>query len=363
MLQASSNNIYKLMEGLLDWVGGPPRQRRTTFFSPPVPPRAYSITAADAVMQGRDALPAVRDAASMADIQRQQYLAPLQAEAERQKLEGQIDLQPKILDSRDELVQALAGLDPTHEDYLKMRRDAVMKNPYGLSDPTAQEILRTNDRAYDDYIQGKRLEASLTPRELSPPQIASLYNSISKVAEEIANKRLLDEDVTHLEKQLEVLNNLVEGRGGAATPATPEATPSPAAASPTTSFKTDEEAWQSSKEKLLSAIIAEAEKEGVNPTDIMTQISKGDVLTDDFFTRYVGGTPESKAFTVKKPRYGSDDVSWEQIFMALQGDQNLLNSIGTTPRKRAGLGPPPTRTLDNPVLGTPGQGWEFTQIK
>jgi hypothetical protein len=364
--------------GLLDWIGGPPRQNSSSFFTQAVPPRSYGMTAADAVMQGRDALGDFRDAATYADLQRQQTLAPLQFEVDQQKLQGQADLQPKVFAARDGSMSAFTNLDPTKDSYLQERRAAIMQNPYGLADPIVQEVLRSNDRAYDDYMQSRRLEASLSPRQLTPLQQASIQQSITRTTKDMLDAKAMGDEamVEQYAKQLQILNNIIGSQSTSGAPGdsveVPDA-PSPGAPSPEApptaqalgeeKFMTDSDLWQSYKERIVEAILKEAEKSDRSAAEVLTEISKGDVTSNDFFTRNFGSRFEGKAFTTKKDRWGSDDVSWSEVLLALQGDTNLLYKMKTSPSKRAGNPPAPRRELEDPILDTPGKGWGFTQVK
>lgn len=332
------------MPSPLDWLGVTPAPQ-TSLMTPAVSPyRSYGLTSADAVRQGTQALGNLQAAASYADLLRQQALAPLQQQVAQNQLQNQLDTQPRVSEGRDVLVQTISALDPTRDDYLARRRDAVMINPYGLADPIVQEVLRTNDRAYDDYISTKRLSAYGEPRSLTPSQQASIQHQMSRVTESLGKAQAIGDAamVSRYTQELQSLGALLSGAPSPAAPVSPAAgahaesaleTPRPNISGP------EPMRWQSTKEALLGAVNKEAASLGVPVADVMSLVEQDEEFAKDFFQRHLGAEPSASAFKADRPWYASSAVSWGDVFKALQGDQKMLQGVDTIPREARGLPP------------------------
>lgn len=343
------------MPSTLDWLGvpaGPP----TSYLNPAIPYRSYGLTAQDAAMQGQDNMDAFKSAAQYADLVRQQNLAPLQQQVTQQQLENQIQVQPLINGGREEMISALSALDPASEKYLEERRNAVMRNPYGLADPVVQEVLRTNDRAYDNYLSTRRIDMMGSAKPLTPMQQASVQKSITQVTESLIKANAMGDTAmaARYAEQLQSLNGMLATGAAAAITGAPTAPAAAPTAGPTvdTTSGTPSQAqfqnmaknqrWQTAKELVLNAVEKEAQDSGKTREEIMHEIGSDTAESKRFFQKHLQVNPDALAFEEKtNPWYGSgpgNDMSWDDIFMSLQGDRELLHDKGIVRRKAAGLG-------------------------
>ncbi len=342
------------MPPALDWLGvpsGPP----TSYLSPAIPYRTYGLTAQDAVMQGEDALGSLRSGAAYADILRQQQLAPLQQQVSQQQLQNQATVQPQINAGREDMIKSLSALNPASESYLAERRNAVMQNPYGLADPIVQEVLRTNDRAYDDYLSTRRVEMMGSAKPLTVSQQASIQKQISQVTESLAKANMMGDTAmtSRYTEQLQALTGMLST--GSAPAGVPDGTASPQAFAIPGAPEADvvptqgkfnnmakDQRWTTAKELVLDAVEKEAAASGKTREEVMQDIGTDDAQAKDFFRKHLKVDPDTLAFEEKtNPWYGSgygNDMSWQDVFTSLQGDRDLLHDKGIVRRKAAGLG-------------------------
>lgn len=336
------------MPSPLDWLDVSP-QPQTSLFAPAVSPyRNYGLSAADAVRQGRQALPNLQAATTYADLLRQQTLAPLQQQVEQNRLQNQLDVQPQIDQGRDPLIQRLSTLDPASDDYLAQRRDAIMQNPYGLADPIVQQVLQNNDRAYDDYIATKRLSMYNTPRTLTPGQTASIQRQITNTTEALNKARVMGDTAMadRYAQELDALTSLIEGSGlgapAGATPAVPGA-----AAPPTTAGQRaleasrmagmpEPERWTAAKEKLAEAIAAEAAQLRTTAAEIQAAMTTDPAYAAEVLYKRLGVKPGEKVFDAPATRSwwnGGTEVTWEDIVetMRLPENRPVLKGRDTAP--------------------------------
>ena len=332
------------MPSPLDWLDVS-SQPQTSLFAPAVSPyRNYGLSAADAVRQGRQALPNLQAATTYADLLRRQALAPMQQQVEQERLQTQLDVQPQINEGRDPLIQRLSSLDPASDDYLAQRRDAVMENPYGLADPIVQQVLQSNDRAYDDYISTKRLSLYNTPRTLTPGQQATIQRQITNTTEALTKARLMGDTVMvdRYTEELAALTSLISGSGtpapsaGAGVAVAPSATAESRALEDTKmSDMPEPERWTRAKGQLAFAIAEEAAALGTTVAEI-----QGDMATDPSYAAEVlekrlGVKPGDKAFDAPDSRSfwsGGEKVTWRDMIktMRLPENQPVLKEASTS---------------------------------
>lgn len=329
------------MPSPLDWLDVSP-QPQTSLFAPAVSPyRNYGLSAADAVRQGRQALPNLQAATTYADLLRQQTLAPMQQQVEQMRLQTQLDVQPQINEGRDPLIQRLSALDPASDDYLTQRRDAVMQNPYGLADPIVQQVLRNNDQAYDDYIATKRLSMYNTPRTLTPGQQATIQRQITNATEDLSKAQAMGDAarVARLTEEIAALTGLVSGSGTGA-PAGMAATAPGAAAPPTTAGQraleasrmagmSEQERWTAAKDKLAEAIAAEAAQLRTTVTEIQAAMTTDPTYVAEILDKRLGVKPREKVFDAPDSRSwwnGGTEVTWEDMVetMLLPENKSVL---------------------------------------
>lgn len=320
----------------LDWLGVQPQvnQSPASWFTPAVPPRSYGLAPADAIMQMRQAMPGLQAAAQTADIMRQQQLAPLQQQVTMQQLQNQVDLQPRVFDGREEFIRAVSALNPTADNYLEERRNVVMQNPYALGDPLVQEVLRNNDRAYDDYIQTKRLEAYGAPRQISPGQRAALMKRVTDLTQQLTQQRALGadpQDIEAIANELQALDAMLQGGQPKAAAPSAQVPTAPTAPSFTqTNQLPEQQRWQKSKEYMLSAVQKMAEATKLPPYQVMLTIMADPNTSRRFYSDYLGAEPGARAMDADRWLSG-DDVSWLDIFTSLLGDESMINVEGTMP--------------------------------
>lgn len=320
------------------------------------------MTAADAVALGRQSFPDMEMAAKYADIQRSQALAPLQAQAEEMKLRNSLEVQPQISGARDAFVASVSALDPSTPGYLSARRDAISQNPYALADPIAQEVLRANDRAYDDYVQTERLRMLSEPKQLTVSQRASLEKQMTSTTARLQQATAMGdtEMAARLQEELMSLrglmtNSMIAPEGAANT--APDSMP----VAPDLSNKSEEQMWQASKQALLAAAQKEAAETGKPVVSVLRQLAEDSNFADSFFGKHVGAKGDTKAFVADRPWYAGDDVTWNDLVMALQGDPTMLQGVGTTPREaRAPQGFSDLGKLREAV--SPRGSWKITPI-
>lgn len=319
------------MPSPLDWLDVS-SQPQTSLFAPAVSPyRNYGLSAADAVRQGRQALPNLQAATTYADLLRRQALAPMQQQVEQERLQTQLDVQPQINEGRDPLIQRLSSLDPASDDYLAQRRDAVMQNPYGLADPIVQQVLQSNDRAYDDYISTKRLSLYNTPRTLTPGQQATIQRQITNTTEALTKARLMG-DATMVDRYTEELAALTGLISGSPTPAPSAGAGVAVAPSATAESRALEdtkmpepERWTRAKSQMAFAIAEEAAALGTTVAEI-----QGDMATDPSYAAEVldkrlGVKPEDKAFDAPDSRSawsGGTKVTWRDMIKTMRLPEN-----------------------------------------
>lgn len=363
------------MPSPLDWLDVSP-QPQTSLFAPAVSPyRNYGLSAADAVRQGRQALPNLQAATTYADLMRQQSLAPMQQQVEQMRLQTQLEVQPQIDQGRDPLIQRLSALDPASDDYLTQRRDAVMQNPYGLADPIVQQVLQNNDRAYDDYISTKRLSMYNTPRTLTPGQQATIQHQVTRTTEALTKAQAMGDAtmVARLTEELGALGALLSGSGtgvqGAETAPTTTAPAAPSTAVQMASLSAPEERWTAAKDAMISALQQEASDQKLGLRDLAGVISRDPELADDIFTRRLGAKFKDKAFDDSKTRSfwsGGTGVSWKDVYdtLGLNEDPDLLRNRGTNANEISGQ---PLRTFEDArpeSIGSPKAGtWKIQQTK
>ena len=326
------------MPAPLDWLGVQPQvnQSPASWFTPAVPPRSYGLSPADAIMQMRQAMPGLQAAAQTADVMRQQQLAPLQQQVTMQQLQNQIELQPRVLEGREEFIRAVSALNPADESYLEQRRNVVMQNPYALGDTLVQEVLRNNDRAYDDYLQTKRLEAYGAPRRISAGQRAALMKRVTELTQQFTQQRALGadpQDIEAIANELGLLTGMLQGGSAEAAPANPTVA-DPATPVAPSFAQTDQlpetQRWQKSKEHMLGAVQKMAAATKTPPYQIMMTMMAEPATSRKFYSEYLGADPGARAFD-DPSRWGSDEVSWLDIFTALLGDESMINVEGTMP--------------------------------
>lgn len=365
------------MPSALDWLGvpaGPP----TSYLNPAIPYRSYGLTAQDAAMQGQDNMDAFKSAAQYADLVRQQNLAPLQQQVTQQQLENQIQVQPLINGGREEMISALSALDPASEKYLEERRNAVMRNPYGLADPVVQEVLRTNDRAYDNYLSTRRIDMMGSAKPLTPMQQASIQKSITQVTESLIKANAMGDAAmaARYAEQLQSLNGMLATGAAAAITGAPTASPAGATVVPTidTTSGTPSQAqfqnmaknqrWQTAKELVLNAVEKEAQDSGKTREEIMHEIGSDTAESKRFFQKHLQVNPDALAFEEKTQSWYSsgpfNDKSWDDIFMSLLGDDDLLYNKNILHRRIDGLGTGEPRSHKAKAEDSGMQGQSFT---
>lgn len=336
------------MPSPLDWLDVSP-QPQTSLFAPAVSPyRNYGLSAADAVRQGRQALPNLQAATTYADLMRQQSLAPMQQQVEQMRLQTQLEVQPQINEGRDLLIQRLSALDPASDDYLTQRRDAVMQNPYGLADPFVQQVLQNNDRAYDDYISTKRLSMYNTPRTLTPGQTATIQRQITNTTEALNKARVMGDTAMadRYAQELDALNGIIAGSGTGA-PAGVVATTPGAAAPPTTAGQraleasrmagmSEPERWTAAKDKLAEAIAAEAAQLQTTVAEIQAAMTTDPAYVAEILDKRLGVKPREKVFDAPDSRSwwnGGTEVTWEDMVetMLLPENKSVLKGRDTAP--------------------------------
>lgn len=318
------------MPSPLDWLDVS-SQPLTSLLAPAVSPyRNYGLSAADAVRQGRQALPNLQAATTYAQLLRQQALAPMQQQAEQERLRAQLEVQPRINEGRDPLIQSLSSLDPASDDYLAQRRDAVMQNPYGLADPVVQQVLQSNDRAYDDYIATKRLSMYNTPRTLTPGQQASIQRQITNTTEALNKARAMDDTVMvdRYAQELAALTSLAEGSGsgtavpagGYTAPTTPDATATSAGERALEASRTaqlpEQDRWTRAKAQLAFAIAEEAAALGTSVAEIKAAMTTDPSYVAEILDKRLGVKPGDKAFDAPAKRSfwnGGTGVTWEDM--------------------------------------------------
>lgn len=357
------------MPSPLDWLGVAPAPQ-TSLMTPAVSPyRSYGLTSADAVRQGNQALGNLQAAASYADLLRQQALAPLQQQVAQNQLQNQLETQPRIAEGRDVLVQPISALDPTSDDYLARRRDAVMLNPYGLVDPIVQEVLRANDRAYDDYISMKRLSAYGVPRALTLSQQASIQHQMSRVTESLGKAQAIGDAamVSRYTQELQSLGALLSGAAApaAATAPTAEASLNEQPANPSKALGTlpENERWSKAKEMLLAAATKEASSLGSTREAIIAAVASDEDMAKDFFGRYFNSGPRETVFKSPstRPWYTGNwdsEVPWRDIVKSLQDDTEMLG-VG----QRAARGEAPINVESEAAQGFPTGTWRIQRVK
>lgn len=325
------------MPSPLDWLDVS-SQPLTSLLAPAVSPyRNYGLSAADAVRQGRQALPSLQAATTYDQLLRQQALAPMQQQAEQERLRAQLEVQPRINEGRDPLIQSLSSLDPASDDYLAQRRDAVMQNPYGLADPVVQQVLQSNDRAYDDYIATKRLSMYNTPRTLTPGQQASIQRQITNTTEALNKARAMDDKVMveRYAQELAALTSLTEGSGTAApaggytAPTTPDATATSAGERALEASRTaqlpEQDRWTRAKAQLAFAIAEEAAKLKTSVAEIQSAMTTDPSYVAEILDTRLGVRPEDKAFDSPDTRSlwnGGTEVSWADIVKTMRLPEN-----------------------------------------
>lgn len=331
------------MPSPLDWLNVNPTPQ-TNLMVAPIPARQYGLTAQDAVMQGRQNLPKIQAAATYADLLRQQALAPLQQQVTQMQLQNQLQVQPQINSGRDQMIAALADLDPNSEDYLAKRRDAIMQNPYGVADPVVQHVLQANDRAYDDYINTRRLNMYGDTRPLSPSQRLSTMSDLRKVNADLSRATAMQDQaqITLLTQQKAILEGMLNNDSpGSASEAVVNAAPSAPGTdimgmiTPNGEQLSDPENWTLNKERVLDAVVKEA---GPGKVDqLILNLRKNPEVARVFFEKYFSVKPGDTAFKKKTGSFYSTNVSWDDVVEALQADQDLLQQVGTSPAAASGL--------------------------
>lgn len=326
------------MPSPLDWLDVS-SQPLTSLLAPAVSPyRNYGLSAADAVRQGRQALPNLQAATTYDQLLRQQALAPMQQQAEQERLRAQLEVQPRINEGRDPLIRSLSSLDPASDDYLAQRRDAVMQNPYGLADPVVQQVLQSNDRAYDDYIATKRLSMYNTPRTLTPGQQASIQRQITNTTEALNKARAMDDKVMvdRYAQELAALTSLLEGSGsgsGTAVPAggytAPDATATSAGERALEASRTaqlpEQDRWTRAKAQLAFAIAEEAAKLKTSVAEIQSAMATDPSYVAEILDTRLGVRPEDKAFDSPDTRSwwnGGTEVTWADIVKTMRLPEN-----------------------------------------
>lgn len=355
----------------LDWLGVPTAPQ-TSYLAPALPYRTYGLTAQDAVMQGEDALGGLRAGAQYADILRQQQLAPLQQQVTQQQLQNQAQVQPLVNSGREQMISSLAALNPASETYLDDRRNAVMQNPYGLADPVVQEVLRTNDRAYDDYLNTQRVNMMGSAKPLTPTQKMALNKRISAVTDSMIKSNEMGDSAraSQYAKELQSLHDMLSGATDAG-PATESPAPAqsfnpPGSVVPSANKFQSMEAkqrWQTAKELVLGAIEKEAEGTGKSTEEIMQELGNASgAAAKEFFQKHLNVSPESLAFEeTTNPWYSSgygNDMKWSDVYKSLKGDDDLLRSKSILPRASRGMGPiepfsETSKTESSKVVGKP----------
>lgn len=320
----------------LDWLNVAPSPPARSFFNPAIPNRGYGLTAADAVSLGRQALPDLEASVAFGQLQQKQALAPFEAQVEQMKLRNALETQPQIAGSRDAFITGIAGLDPASADYLKNRRDIINQNPYGIADPVAQEVLRANDRAYDDYVQTERLRLLTEPKQLTASQRAMLEKQMTATTAKLQQATAMGdtEMASRYQEELSSLTRLLTNTSADTAPtATDNLSTSASSTPPDLSGLSEEQMWQKSKESLLGAAQKEANDTGTSVLSVIRKLADDPSYADTFFGKHVGARGSSRAFMADRPWYAGDDVTWNDLVMALQGDAAMLQGEGITPRE------------------------------
>lgn len=218
------------MANPIDWLGLPGTQQ-TNLMAPAIGVRPYSLTAADALALGRESADIYKQGAEMQRLQMEQALAPQRFDYEQNKLAYDTARMLEQNAGRDSAISIFGQLDPTRPEYLQQRQQAIAQNPYSLLDPTVKEIISSNDRAYDDFLAAKRLEAaSGTGGALSPTQIVTVVGRLNSLEQQLAEEKLLGiypERIAEIQSSIDMMKNLLRsqeaqqamGAGGAYPPA------------------------------------------------------------------------------------------------------------------------------------------------
>ncbi len=367
------------MANPIDWLGLPGTPQ-TGLMVAPVGARPYSLTAADALALGRETADIYRQGAEMQRLQMEQALAPQRFEYEQNKLAFDTAQMQERVRGRDAAIPAFGQLDPTSPDYLRTRQRIIAENPFSLSDPTVQQILSSNDRAYDDYLAAKRLE-NYGAGGMSPTQAATLYRLRNQLQEDYADAKLfgLDESrVAELESSIAEVDNLLRGGmpaapgmpvpgaipgaaptaiPGAAPTAIPGAAPTaipgavPGAASPGArapgpqKLPTDrKEDVDASTAQLAQALVGYADSTGDTTTGVMRLLLQmGEDDRREFFATL-----------------GYEGKDAEAVFKKLQKSPELLTNMGVSfPRAQR-----PADTVPQPFekKGESGSTYKFVPL-
>lgn len=321
----------------LDWLGYP-GVPQTNLMVPPVGPRPYSLTAEDALALGRETADIYKQGAEMQRLQMEQALAPQRFEYEQNKLMYDTAQMQERARGRDTAIPAFGQLDPTAADYLRKRQEVIAANPYSLSDPTVQQILSSNDRAYDDFLAAKRLEAYGSSGTMSPTQIATYIRMRNQLQEDLADATLFEDEerANQLRTSLAEVETILAGGGRAVpapgvalpgAPAVPGAAPSAGAAEPVTApapaagGKATAPAAQDTVEerakRLAYDLTQMADSSGMPTTELLRDLLEmGEDERRDFFEGL-----------------GYADKDIEAVFKKLQRTPNLIEGMGASMRK------------------------------
>ena len=335
----------------LDWLGVQPQvnQAPASWFAPAVPVRSYGLSPADAVMQMRQALPAMQAAAQTADLARQQSLAPLQQQINSLQMQDEFNLRPKAIAGRESFIKAVSGLDPASDNYLEERRNIIMQNPYAVADPLVQQVLRANDTAYDDYLSTKRWQAynymhsPEAKKNLSPSQKLAAQKRLTILQSQLDKALTLSDSpkvIQGILDEMHMIHGMLgeqEPSGSAVDSAVDVDVPPELPSSAATNELPRMQRWQSAKEYMLEALNRMAAAKKISPYQLSRRVMHDSSVKKEFFQDYVGAQPHHKAFDDPN-RWGFDDISWQDVFTALQDDKPMLPleddmPLGSTPGK------------------------------
>jgi hypothetical protein len=313
-----------------DWLGyaGVPQ---TNLMVPPVGPRPYSLTAEDALALGRETADIYKQGADMQRLQMEQALAPQRFEYEQNKLAYDTALMQERARGRDTAIPAFGQLDPTAADYLRKRQEVIAANPYSLSDPTIQQILSSNDRAYDDFLAAKRLEAYGESGELTFSNIMRAILARNDLQEQLKDATIFEEPgrVDQINRSIAVIDaalakanipgavpGAVPGAMPGAVPgAVPGAEPAPAAGKKATAPAAQDTIEERAK-RLAYDLTQMADNSGMPTTELLRDLLEmGEDERRDFFEGL-----------------GYSDKDIEAVFKKLQRTPNLLQGMGASMR-------------------------------